>query len=538
VDASEFVGHLEENLVKILGGIDQPSFGSRHLGPTVQVAGWAYSSDGPISSVRVEVNGRSWRAGICRYRPDVAQALGLSSAAASGFEAEIDVSDERAEVSAVAVLTDGRQALLAKVPIQVTHPQRHLPIATAVRRPARFTPPPRKAAERVRLLVVARSLDRGGSQLRMAELVRHLGTDPRFQIEVLSPHEGPLRTDLETYGARVQCGGQVCLSDIHRYEGDVTSLVDWARGRFDVVLGFTMTSFPAIEAAVRLGLPSVLRIGENEPIATVSRWTGNPICPEVEERYWRAMAAASVVVHVSQSSLDTQRAFGTSGACALIHNGVSVPDEPVNHRERLRARADLGLNPNRRLMICAASIWPVKGQSLLAEAFGLVAHAHQDVDLLLIGQCGPEAYLDGIRACANRWGLKERLRIEPMTADTVPWLLASDIAVCASESEAMPTSVLEALAIGLPVVGTCVGDLPLVITEGITGWLSPPCDLAGLARALDRALAADSQKLVAMGRLGQERVRTCYERGDALRKLTDLLATLPTGHLPWWFAFC
>jgi glycosyltransferase involved in cell wall biosynthesis len=526
-------------LSPILGCIDSPTSTDRHLGPTVRVAGWAYSTDGLVSSVRIDVNGRAKGAGICRYSPDVAEALGTASASASGFEAEVELFDEQAAITAVAILADGTQAVVAKVTIEVAQPQsRSLSATPVLRPPALARARSRSETERVRLLIVARTLDRGGSQLRMAELVQHLGKDPRFHVEVLSPCEGPLRADLEACGARVECGGQVCLGDVHAYEAGVASLVDWARGRFDIVFGFTMTSFPAVEAAGRLGLPSVLRMGENEPISTVARWTGNAICSEVEVRYRRAMATASVVVSISQMALDTQRALGLSGSFTRICNGVPVPDEPISHARRLQARAALGLSPGRRLLICPASIWAVKGQSLLAEAFGLVAHKYPDVDLVLIGQWGPQAYLDGIRICAKRWGLVDRLRIEPMALDIVPWLSASDIAVCASESESLPTAVLEALAMGLPTVSTCVGDLPLVVTDGATGWLSPPSDLVGLARALDRALLADSGKLATMGRLGQERVRAQYEQGHSLRRLTDLLATLSAGRVPNWLSFC
>ena len=94
-----------------------------------------------------------------------------------------------------------------------------------------------------------------------------------------------------------------------------------------------------------------------------------------------------------------------------------------------------------------------------------------------------------------------------------PWLQAADALVLCSRSEGMPLSVIEAMALGKPVVVTTVGGLPdMVEHEGTGLWVPPRAPLA-LAAALDR-LAADVELRT---RLGETAAATVDERFGAER---------------------
>jgi glycosyltransferase involved in cell wall biosynthesis len=72
--------------------------------------------------------------------------------------------------------------------------------------------------------------------------------------------------------------------------------------------------------------------------------------------------------------------------------------------------------------------------------------------------------------------------------DVESWLRASDAFAFPSFFEAMPLSVIEAAACGLPCVASAVGGIPDVIEDGVSGWLLPPGDAGALASALPPAL--------------------------------------------------
>jgi glycosyltransferase involved in cell wall biosynthesis len=109
-----------------------------------------------------------------------------------------------------------------------------------------------------------------------------------------------------------------------------------------------------------------------------------------------------------------------------------------------------------------------------------------------------------------RLGLEGTVRIAGYR-DDVPDLLASaDVFVLCSDSEAMPMSVLEAMAAGLPVVASSVGGIPELVVDGETGTLVPPRDERALAAAL-RSYVGDTRMRRRMGQAGRDRAETLFD---------------------------
>ncbi|HEY8276064.1 MAG TPA: glycosyltransferase family 4 protein [Methyloceanibacter sp.] len=530
----------------ILGRIDTPEAGSRTVkGPTV-VRGWAYSAISPVSAVEIRLNGCPLgRAGLGRARPEIAEALGDPAAELSGFELHFDLREvsklgERISLTASVTLLDNNSADLPAIEITIAPPVRHDPaLAESASRESPSGAPSRRRLREIlrpqpiRLLCFERSLGFGGSQLRLSELVHHLGKTGRFKkITVISPTEGPLRQELEAAGATVRVR-PIPTDDAGLYDRKLADLAEWAKGGFDLVLAFTLSGFPGIELAEQLGLPSVWRIGEAEPLSTVVDWLQETLDPTLELRARRAFSAASLVLFNSQAALDLHRRYCPDRRFAVLSSGVDVTGarDYLRSVKRDACRRSLGLADDERLLVCAATVWPVKGQALLVAAMAQICAEYSNLRCVLIGE-RVGMYAEAVSRSIDRLGLSGSVRMLPFCEDLRPWWSAADASLCCSESESMSASTLEAMAFGLPVLATRVGGLPEVVEDGVTGWLCEPNDLGSMIAGLKRVATADKAALGALGKRASLRVRRSHSRAVASARMTKLLQRLARGSLP------
>jgi glycosyltransferase involved in cell wall biosynthesis len=137
----------------------------------------------------------------------------------------------------------------------------------------------------------------------------------------------------------------------------------------------------------------------------------------------------------------------------------------------------------------------IKGFDLLVAALADVAARVPDARVLLIGEGGEGAAL---QAQARALGVGDRLHITSTTTDVIGLLAAADVLAAPSRNEGMGRVLVEAMALGLPVVGTRVGGIPDVIVDGECGLLVPPEDPAALADALAE-LGLDAARRAKLG---------------------------------------
>jgi len=524
----------------IAHSIDEPVAGATLTSRHLFVKGWVYSQREPISRVEVFVNDRLiGRAGLGRPRPEVALMLAAPDAELSGFELQVAIPSLApaavASIRLVAVTVGGRSETLGARDVRVDHVEilgptpAPAPLRTSRRSRVLRRTKSRHAPDPIRVLWAARSLDTGGSQLRMAELVEHLGCEGGFQSTVLSPVEGPLRASLESSGAVVDVGGRVALDDPATYEADLTALCAWIKGRFDLVVGFTVSSFPVIDAARRLGVPSILRIGEAAPLSTVMTWTAAPMAPEIEARARLAFANASVLMSNSHAAVESYRTDGFDGSFIVVGTGVDVAgaSDSVAATDREGTRRRLGIGTDERLLLCGASLWPVKGQALLVQALAQLHERHPALTCVLVGNTD-ESYAHAIRSFVSRHGIDGIVRILPFEHDLQAWWVAADVAVCTSESESLPAAVLEAMAFGLPVLSSRVGDVPLLIDDGVSGWLFDHSDLESLVAGLERVAATSPERRRSMGSAARRHAALHFDRSVIFDRIEHLLRTTAT----------
>lgn len=475
----------------------------------VFVRGWVFGTTASVTRVHAHV-GEEAPVALDHHwtRPDVAAAHDSPEALLSGFQGWVTMSADRpVRLRVCADLDDGSVHAVGETTLAPMPP----------------------AASRPRVLVWARSLDHGGSQLLMLDYTREL-VDRGAEVTVVAAHDGGLREGLEASGVGVELCAWSALVTEAGYDDAVGEGARWARGRFDVIIGTAVTSFAAVDVGAAASIPTLLRVGEAEPIETVAHWLAMPWTPALGHRARRAFALADAVVVNSLAAARVHQRRGWHANYLLLEQGVDLDqvDERTRRRRRRTARQARDVGTSTRLVLCLGTLWPVKGQAILVEAFARVAAARPSLRLALVGQADP-GYADAIGERLRVLGLEDRVLVSPFEPDPQGWLDAADALVCSSVSESTSSSVLEAMAQRLPVLATRTGGNPEVVDAGVTGWLCEPSDVLDLARGLDALAAAPAEELARLGAAGRRVVESRFDRARNLASWCDLVLGTAAG---------
>ncbi|MGQ9918938.1 MAG: glycosyltransferase [Bryobacteraceae bacterium] len=149
---------------------------------------------------------------------------------------------------------------------------------------------------------------------------------------------------------------------------------------------------------------------------------------------------------------------------------------------------------------------------------GKVLTKRDDVRFLMTGD-GPE--MANVRKEVRRRRLGDRIHLAGFVEDTHEWMAACSLVILPSHLDGMPLVVLEAQALGKPVIASNVGSVPEMIEDGVTGILCEPGDIEGFASAVLRLL--ESEELCCrMGEAGRERVGRLFAEEAMLERYFEL----------------
>jgi len=158
--------------------------------------------------------------------------------------------------------------------------------------------------------------------------------------------------------------------------------------------------------------------------------------------------------------------------------------------DELRARAGAGAlpaKPGNPTLVTVGRLFHQKGYDILLPAFRAIRDDHASAHLWIIGE-GPER--SALEHQIVELGLSGAVDLLGFQANPFPLVAAADLFVSSSRYEGLPNAVLEAQALGVPVVGTDgPGASQDLVEVGATGWLAAPGSVPSLVAALRTALA-------------------------------------------------
>ena len=201
----------------------------------------------------------------------------------------------------------------------------------------------------------------------------------------------------------------------------------------------------------------------------------------------------------------------------VIYNGVDVDRFAGARRDREGLLGSLG-SGSKFIAVVANMYSRIKGHACLIEAARIVCRAVPRAKFVLIGDGAERPKLE---QQVRQAGLEENFLFLGRRQDVPDLLACCDLSVLPSEAEAMPNSVLESMAAGLPVVATRVGGTPEIIVDGVDGLLVPPRNAPAIADAILRVLR-DADLARRLSRTGQARMRTHFSYDRLIAQLEQL----------------
>ena len=209
----------------------------------------------------------------------------------------------------------------------------------------------------------------------------------------------------------------------------------------------------------------------------------------------------------------------------VIFDGVEIPSRLPDEESRRALRKRWGIGENEFAVGHVGYFSAEKGQWVAARAARLVKQRLPQVRFLLAGEGPPGSEAELLDESG---GERANLRLLRRVEDLGEFLPALDLFIMPSVSEGLGSSVLHAMAHGLPVVASRVGGLPEAVVHDQTGWLVEPNSPEKLATAIGVAVR-DREKLAVMGREGRRRAESLFGCEAMARETESLYYELVEG---------
>lgn len=211
----------------------------------------------------------------------------------------------------------------------------------------------------------------------------------------------------------------------------------------------------------------------------------------------------------------------------VVYNGIDLSrfERPLDESETRAAKVALHFEADAPVIGVVAHLTRKKGHGWFLEAAAQLVAAWPRAQFVLVGD-GPERAT--LEAQVERLGLQSNVRFAGFQRDVVPWIAALDILVLPTiQKEGFGRVLVEAGAMGKPVIATPIGGISEVIVAGETGLIVPAFDAKALFTAL-ADLLSDPDRRTAMGLAGRRRAVNHFsiERmvGETEKVYRELLA--------------
>lgn len=342
---------------------------------------------------------------------------------------------------------------------------------------------------RPRILVAIKGLGIGGAERLISESARYWDRDQfDYHVAYALPWKDQLVSHLLDLGIQVHCTGTVWRSSMPSISGLRRTIREI---RPDLVHAHSPT----------VGI--VARWISTTPVVYTEHNLANSYHPATRLSNRLTYGRNAAAIAVSEPVADSVRKYPGTPPIVIL-NGVDCRVDPIQAKA---ARAELGIGPESPLVVHVGNIRPGKGHATLIDATTILRGEIPDVMVVSIGGEKRVGDLARVSSMLKERDLADTFHLLGRREDALAFVQAADVFVNPAEVEGLPVALLEAMALGRPVVATAVGGVPNLVRHGENGLLVEALSSADLAAAVNRLLVdrAYAATLGASARVDVER---------------------------------
>ena len=368
----------------------------------------------------------------------------------------------------------------------------------------------------IKVFHLANTLDVGGAELMLLQLVRNLNTTKFKSIVASITGDGTLVSEFEEAGATVYETGHINRLNAPWQVARLARII--RRERPQVLQTWLYYSdLMGLVCGRITGVTNILWNIRCSDMRVKDRRESSRIITRVLARFSPRIDA--IVVN-SVAGRDFHQALGyRPKEWLMIPNGIDLSLFRPMSEARLRLRQDLNVQSNTRLVGLVGRFDPVKGHEVFLEAAAQMNASHSNIHYVLAGR-GVDSSNGPLRDLIEKFGLTRRVHLLGQRRDIGPVTAALDVATCSSHSEGFPNVIGEAMACCVPCVATDVGDAARVI--GDTGLIVPADNPRDFADACIKLIDMPVEGRRKLGQAARSRVERHFSLAAAVEKYESL----------------
>jgi glycosyltransferase involved in cell wall biosynthesis len=362
----------------------------------------------------------------------------------------------------------------------------------------------------IKILHIVEDLKIGGLEKVIATIALNLNTK-RYEVNVWCLAEGgDIASELIGYGVNVKFLGK---SSYHNPLSILLLALQLRKEQFDIIHthGYFAGTFGRL-AAILACIPVIITHVHSTYFEYKTR---NLLIENFLARFTGRIICVSRAVQKFVTEIEGIKEVKT----CVIYNAAGNQKNEHIYLDKGRMKKIIGIDNTDLVIIIVASLTENKGHRILLAAFKRVLLKHPSIRLLIVGDGPLNADL---QAATKYWNIEQQVIFTGKRTDIPELLQISDIAALTSlYREGLGISLIEAMAFGLPLIGTSLGGIPELIEDNVNGLLVAPGNVDDLASAIETLVTKRDLR----ERMGQKS-KLIYEEKFTVSRMMKEIETL------------